>query len=36
VEGYCESELELSDWKGSIQAAIIDIDVEFDIVVSLE
>jgi hypothetical protein len=36
VLGNCEFELQLSEWSGPVQATIIDIDADFDIVLGLD
>ena len=36
IEGYCEFEIQLGDWKGTIRAIVIDMKAEFDVVLGLE
>src|SRR5579859_6115849 len=36
ILGYCEFEITMSEWKGRIQATVIDIQADFDVVLGLE
>jgi Retroviral aspartyl protease len=35
ILGYCEFELKLSEWTGTVIAAILDLDADFDVILGL-